>query len=376
MFFSRRRAGKHERERGHVTRFASPRSVIVGTGFMGEVHQRAVRRAGGRVVGVVGHTEEGAQRAAQAWQVELASTSLAAVLESSRPDLVHICTPNALHTEQVGFALEAGAHVICEKPLGVNSAETAAMLKAAQARGVVHAVPFAYRFYGAVRELRARVRDGAAGRVSLLHGCYLQDWLADRNATNWRAVPDVGGPSRTFADIGIHWCDLAEFVTGDRISELVATAATVHDRGVAQPTEDLVALVFRTAGGATGSLRVSQVSWGRKNRLELFVDTEQTSYGFEQERPDRLWMGTAEGSVGLERGAGFTSPDARRLDRVPAGHPQGYQDCFDALVADVYRAIAGEPPDGLPTFADGHRAAVITEAVFASVASGSWAPVG
>lgn len=347
------------------------RSVIVGTGFMGEVHTRAVRRAGGRVVGVAGRTAQSAARAAQLWGADASGTSPAALLEQVDADVVHVCTPNRLHAEQVGTALAAGRHVICEKPLGVSGAQAGEMLRAAEQRGVVHAVPFAYRFYPAVRELRARVSGGAAGRISLLHGGYLQDWLADADETNWRVDAAAGGPSRAFADIGIHWCDLAEFVTGDRITELIAATGTFHPRG-ASTTEDLAALLFRTEHGATGSLRISQVSWGRKNRLELFVDTERASFGFEQEDPNRLWTGHADGSTVLERGAGMTAPDARRLDRVPPGHPQGYQDCFDAFVGDVHAAMAGSVPDGLPTFADGYRAGRITDAVLASAATGAW----
>lgn len=344
------------------------RSVIIGTGFIGAVHARAVRRAGGVVVGVVGRTEEGAARAADAWGVAASSSSPHDLLGDA--DLVHVCTPNAVHAQQVSAALAAGANVICEKPIGVSTAQAAAMLAEAKARRVVHAVPFAYRFYPSVREMRARLRD--SGRIFLIHGGYLQDWLGDAGASNWRVDPASGGPSRAFADIGVHWCDLAEFVTGDRIVALSAMTSTVHDRQASQPTEDLAALLFRTADGAIGSMNVSQVSWGRKNRLELYVDTERAAFGFEQERSDRLWVGGAEGSTLLERGAGFSAADAVRLSTVPAGHPQGYQDCFDAFVADVYSAIRGGAPDGLPTFEDGYRAAVLTEAVLTSAARGEW----
>lgn len=349
------------------------RSVIVGTGFIGAVHARAVRRAGGVVVGVVGRTEEGAARVGAEWDVPTSSSSLADLLDRVDADLVHVCTPNGQHAEQVEAALAANLNVICEKPLGVSSGQAGAMLAAVEARQVVHAVPFAYRFYPAVRELRARLRDGA--RVLLIHGGYLQDWLADAGTTNWRVDPGLGGQSRAFADIGVHWCDLAEFVTGDRIAALTAVTASVHDRGVSQPTEDLAALLFRTSRGATGSVQVSQVSWGRKNRLELYIDTERAAYGFEQERPDRLWVGGAAGATILERGSGFEADDAHRFERLPPGHPQGYQDCFDAFVADVYAALGESAPDGLPTFADGYRAALLTEAVLTSAAQGGWVQV-
>jgi predicted dehydrogenase len=321
----------------------------------------------------VGRTNESAARTAAAWDVQASSSSLGDLLGDVEADLVHVCTPNGLHAEQVSVALGTGANVICEKPIGVSAEQAGAMLAAAEARQVVHAVPFAYRFYPAVRELRAQLREG--GRVFLIHGGYLQDWLADPGSNNWRAEPAMGGQSRAFADIGVHWCDLAEFVTGDRIVALTAATATVHDRGASQPTEDLAALLFRTSAGATGSMQVSQVSWGRKNRLELYIDTERAAFGFEQERPDRLWVGGAAGGTILERGSGFSAVEAHRFECVPAGHPQGYQDCFDAFVADVYATMDGFAPDGLPTFADGYRAAVLTEAVLTSAADGGWVEV-
>ncbi len=348
------------------------RSVVVGTGFMGEVHTRAVRRAGGVVAGVVARRAEAAADAGARWGAEAHGTDLATLIEQVDADLVHVCTPNALHEAQVLLALEAGLHVICEKPLATSVEAAARMLTAAQRAGVVHAVPFAYRFYGSVRELRARAAGGAAGRITLVHGHYLQDWLADPEATNWRADPAAGGPSRAFADIGVHWCDLAEFVTGQRIVELAAVTSSVHDRGGG---EDLAAVLFRLSDGAAGTMQVSQVSHGRANRLELYVDAEHASFGFEQQFPDQLWLGEPGGARRLERGADFAAAAATRFDRVPAGHPQGYQDCFDALVADVYAAVGGQDPDGLPTFADGHRAAVLTEAVLASAAAQTWIAV-
>jgi predicted dehydrogenase len=354
----------------------APRSVIVGTGFIGEVHARAVRRAGGTTVGVVSRSAEGASHAAAAWGVETSGTDLAAVLEEVEADLVHVCTPNAVHAEQVRAALAAGAHVICEKPLTTSLNSALALQGEADAAAAVHAVPFAYRYYPTVREMRARVRSGAAGRISLLHGQYLQDWLITAPETMWRGDPAAGGPSRAFADIGIHWCDLAEFVTGDRIVDLVATASTLPQAdGSVMPGEDLVALVLRTAGGAVGTLKISQISRGRSNRLELYVDAANESLGFEQQFPDQLWLGDVGRAGYLERGAAFDAPDARRLSRVPPGHPQGYQDCFDAFVADVYAAIEGSAPDGLPTFADGVRAARLTEAVLRSAEQSAWVTV-
>jgi predicted dehydrogenase len=275
--------------------------------------------------------------------------------------------------------LAAGRAVVCEKPLstGVDSARR--MTEQVEAAGVVASVPFVYRFYSLVREMRARIARGDAGRISLLRGSYLQGWLANPADTNWRVDATVGGPSRAFADIGIHWCDLLEFVTGQRITRLIATTATVvgeRQPGAAVSTEDLAAMMFETDGGATGNLTISQVALGRRNQVELYVDGDRAAYGFNQEQPEELWIGGAAAATVISRGGPDTSAAAARYDRLPTGHPQGYQDCFDAFVADTYAAVRGERPDGLPGFADGLRAAQLTAAVLESAAAERWTDVG
>jgi predicted dehydrogenase len=233
---------------------------------------------------------------------------------------------------------------------------------------VVAAVPFVYRFYPTVRDARARIRRGDAGPLHLLHGSYLQDWLSRPEDDNWRVDPGLGGASRAFGDIGVHWCDLVEFVTGHRITRLSALLLTAYPRG---GTEDGATVMFGTDQGAVGSVVISQVSPGRKNRLWFSLDGAHASYQFDQELPDALWIGGREQNAVVPRAAATQTP----YDVVPVGHPQGYQDCFTAFVADVYTATAGGMPDGLPTFADGLRAAVLTAAVLDSAASGRWVEV-
>jgi predicted dehydrogenase len=284
------------------------------------------------------------------------------------------------------MAIEAGKHVICEKPLATTRSDAEDLVAAARAAGVVAAVPFIYRYYPTVQEARARVTTGAAGPVRLIHGSYLQDWLSTRQDQNWRVDPALGGASRTFADIGVHWCDLVEFATGHRITALAARLLTAFpqrgpdDDGNGQDprpvgTEDAAALLFETDQGAVGSLVASQVTPGRKNRLWFSLDGATTSLAFDQEAPESLWVGSRAGTSLVLRGSEGMSEAAQRLSVLPAGHPQGYQDCFNGFVSDVYAAVAGEAPDGLPRFDDGLRAAVLTEAVLASSASRSWVEV-
>jgi predicted dehydrogenase len=344
---------------------------IVGTGFMGSVHSRAARRAGAEIVAVATRSAdaEAAERMGAARAVATLEDLLVDV------DVVHLCTPNRLHEEQALAALAAGVHVVCEKPLSVDAASARRMADAAAAAGVVATVPFVYRFYGSVREMRTQLRN--SGPLVQLRGSYLQDWLADSAATNWRVDPAAGGSSRAFGDIGVHWMDLAEFVTGQSIARLTAQVRTVVPcRGGAKvTTEDLAGVLFETTGGVTGQLAVSQVSWGRTNRLQLDVDAVRVAMSFCSEQEEQLWIGDSGGVRLLPRGRSG-DPAVLRFDRVPAGHPQGYQDCFDAFVADTYAAVRGDDPDGLPTFADGARAAEITDAVLSSAKSGGWVDVG
>ena len=354
-----------------------PRSGIVGAGFIGEVHARAVRAAGGVLAAVAGRDAESSASAAARLLAERAASSAEQLVEADDIDVVHICTPNHLHAPLAERAMAAGKHVICEKPLttGVDGARRLAA-RAASAP-LVTAVPFVYRFYPAVRDARGRVRRGDTGTLRLVHGSYLQDWLSRPDDHDWRLESALGGGSRAFGDIGVHWCDVVEFTTGHRITRLIARMTTVP-RGDNRPrpdTEDAATVLFETDLGAIGSVVVSQVSPGRKNRLWFSIDGAHESLQFDQELPDSLWVGAREQNTVVHRGGEASTGDAARYNVVPAGHPQGYLDCFAAFVADVYAAVAGDPPDGLPTFDDGLRAAVITDAVVTSAAGGGWVEV-
>ncbi|WP_331272207.1 Gfo/Idh/MocA family protein [Motilibacter aurantiacus] len=355
---------------------------MVGTGFIGAVHVRAAARAGATSIAVADATPEIAEAAAQRMRADRFFASSDELIASDEIDVVHICTPNHLHAPLVEQALAAGKHVVCEKPLATDVADAARLAQLAEQAGVVTAVPFVYRYYPTVRDARGRIARGDAGKLHLFHGSYLQDWLARETDNNWRVNPALGGSSRAFGDIGIHWCDLVEFVTGHRITRLSATTATplarfADDEGNMAPvtTEDIAAILFQTDLGATGTLVVSQVSLGRKNRLWFNIDGANESYSFDQENPDTLWVGGRDSSSVVPRGSELMSPEGARYSYLPSGHPQGYQDCFDALIGDVYAAVRGQRPEGMPTFADGLRGARLTEAVLASARTGQWVDV-
>lgn len=353
----------------------APGVAVVGGGFMAAAHSAAARSARARLVGVLASSPDSSRRAAERHGIERAYSSLEELLADAAVDVVHVCTPNTLHAEQALAVVRAGKHVVCEKPLATTPDDAARLVEAAAAAGVTATVPFVYRFHPMVREARARVRAGDVGRLLTVSGSYLQDWLLESSDDNWRVDPALGGRSRAFADIGSHLVDLVEFVTGDRITRVAATKSTVFpDRAqhAGVTTEDAVAVSLETTSGAIGSLLVSQVAPGRKNRLHVEIAGTAESLAFDQEQPETLWEGRRSGSRLVPRDADQLSADAARLCVLPAGHPQGYGDAFAAFVADTYAAVGGAEPDGLPRFSDGRRAVAVTEAVLEAADTGAW----
>ena len=364
---------------------------VAGTGFIGRVHVASARRAGADVVGVAASTPERSAAAAVELSVPVGATSAEALLDLDL-DVLHVATPNSLHAGLAVQALEAGVHVVLEKPVGMGP-EDAGALRAATRQGLVVSVPFVYRFYPTVRNARELVRAGEVGDVRLLHGHYLQDWLSGAGDQNWRVDAAQGGASRAFADIGSHWCDLVQFVTGTRVARVLARTSTVVPERAATAresftttgaalgpttrvdTEDVATVLFETTTGVLGSVVISQVSPGRKNRLWFEVDGSAAAVSFDQEHPESLWVGGRHESRTVVRDPAALAPPAARYATLPAGHPQGYHDCFDAFVADTYAAVRGDAPDGLPTLDDGLAALALTDAVVRSAATRTWIEV-
>lgn len=367
--------------------------AIVGTGMIGAVHRRAALLAGAEVRGVAASTPQRAQEVAQAWNVPRAYRDIEDVVADPQVQVVHVCTPNHLHRPMAQAALAAGKHVICEKPLATTLGDAQDLAALAASSGLVATVPFVYRYHPVVREARARIAAGDIGPLHLIHGSYLQDWLLDPASNNWRVDPVLGGTSRVFADIGSHWCDLVEWVSGERFTEVSAAFATVIAERSAEgaqsfstpaaggatqavSSEDVATAMFRTGAGTLASLTVSQVSAGRHNRLWFEIDGAKASVAFNQEVPERLWIGRPDQcEETFVRGPGAGSAEQRRLSTLPPGHAQGYAQCFEAFVADTYHAIDGERPQGLPTFEDGVRSARIVDRVIASARSRAWTTI-
>jgi predicted dehydrogenase len=384
-----------------VTDAGQVRAAVVGTGFIGLVHVEALRRLGIEVTGIVGSSPERVREKARSAPLPEPYESYEAMLADPRVDVVHITSPNHLHHPQAKAALQAGKHVICEKPLGMDSVETEELLRLARASGLVHAVNFNIRFYPQCREARERVAAGALGDVRLVTGSYLQDWLLYDTDWNWRLEHDRGGALRAVGDIGSHWIDLMTYITGRHVESVMAdlttfigvrrqptgpvetfsTAAAAAAETVAREiqTEDTASMLLRFEGGARGAVTVSQLSAGRKNALSFQVDGSRSALAWMGERPDELWIGHRdEPNQVLLRDPSLLTPGAAALASVPGGHAEGFENTFRELYRAVYRAVAaGGPPDepDYPTFADGHEETLIGEAIAASARDGRWIDV-
>ncbi|MGY2292092.1 Gfo/Idh/MocA family protein [Pseudomonas sp. SDO528_S397] len=369
--------------------------AIIGTGMMGAAHLRASRLAGARLQGVLGSSPQRSVEMAEQWGAARAYASIDELVADPAVDVVHICSPNAAHFAAAEAALMAGKHVVCEKPLATTLADAQRLATLAHERGLVATIPFVYRYHPMVREARALVQQGELGPLQLIHGSYLQDWLLSPSDSNWRVDAAQGGASRAFADIGSHWCDLVEWVTGERFEAVVAdlrttikdrpttgsqsfTAAQTAESAVvmgAVNTEDVAGALLRTRSGTLATVTISQVSAGRKNRLWFEIDGAKSSLVYDQESPEQLWVGHRGAFELRVKDPSQGSPEQRRLAKAPAGHSQGYADCFEAFVGDTYATIDGETREGLPTFADGFRSAQIIDAVLQSAAQARWTPI-
>ena len=332
------------------------RAGIAGTGFIARVHEIALRAIGVEVTAVAGSTWEKAEM----FGTGTPYGSVEELLADQEIDALHICTPNDVHAAQALAALERGIHVVCEKPLAVSTEQAQQMIDAAD--GLVNATCYHVRGYPLVEEMRARA--GELGELSFVHGRYLCDDILFP-ASGWRIDPARSGLSYVVGDLGTHWLDLAEHVTGQRLVELLADFRSF----TGGPLEDYAALLLRYDGGAVGSLVLSAGAAGRKNQLLFECEVTAGGFTWDQERPTELLHRIADAPAQVVVKDPLTNA-APRLSRYPAGHGEGYGGAFRNLFDSIYASIAGREHAPFPTFADGARG---VEAIEAAVESnGAW----
>lgn len=375
---------------------------IAGTGFIGPVHLEGLRRNNIQVYGLAEQTYEQAIQKASELGIPKAYESFEAMLADPEISVVHLATPNYLHFPQAKAALLAGKHVVCEKPLAMNSTESGELVKLAAETGRVNAINFNLRFYPLSHQARAMVQSGELGSLYILQGSYLQDWLLYETDWNWRLEPGLGGTLRAVADIGSHWLDLISFISGLKIEEVYADFKTFlpirkkpakaietftgkllkADEYIDQPihTEDYASILLHFEGGARGVLTTAQVCAGRKNRLFYEISGSKQALAWDSEHPNDLWIGRRDGYNGiLMKDPSLLVPEARAIDSYPGGHQEGFGDTFKQLAGKVYAYIrAGDftaKPD-FPTFADGHYEMLLCEAIERSAKENRWVKVG
>lgn len=374
---------------------------IIGSGMMGPIHAEALRRLGYvEVVALAEANEELARAKAAQLHIPKAYGDFRKLIDDPEVEVVHNCTPNAMHFEVSKAILAAGKHVISEKPLARTVAESGELVELAAKAGVVHAIHFNYRNYPLVQEMRARVQAGDLGRLLLLHGSYLQDWLIKDTDYNWRVEVAAGGESRAVGDIGSHWFDTVQFITGDPVVEVMADLHVAHPvrkkpkrpmetysgklltaddyTQVPVATEDAATILFRTRSGAPGSCVISQVSAGRKNRLYLEADFQEGALEWDQEEPNLVWIGRRDRpNESLIKDASLMHPEVRGFSHYPGGHPEGYSEGPYNLFANVYAHIAagGKGSPSFSTFADGHHEMRICDAILSSHRTRAWVKV-
>ena len=376
------------------------RTAIIGAGFMGRTHLEALRRLGPvSVEAVAAASVEEARALASPFGIARAEADYRPILADPSIDAVHICTPNALHFEVASAALAADKHVICEKPLATSSGDARKLVSLARERGRRHATNHNLRYYPMVQQMRAMREAGELGEVLIVQGTYSQDWLLYDTDWNWRVEAREGGPSRVMADIGSHWCDMTEHVTGLRITSLSADLQTFHKtrkrpsgpvetfqnksvapedrREVAVDTEDFGSVQFHMGNRARGAFTASQLSAGRKNRLSLEIYGTKSSVAWDQERPDELWIGNRDSANRLMlKDPALLRPNARSYADYPGGHSEGYDDTFKQLFRRFYQSIAdpAASPE-YPLFDDGLRQLQLVEAEIESNRTRTWVDV-
>jgi predicted dehydrogenase len=372
----------------------------VGIGFIGVAHVEALRRLGVTVAGVVGSSPERARAKAEAAGLPPVYESVAALAGDPEIDVIHLASPNYAHAEQARTVLDAGKHVVCEKPLAIDSADTADLLTRAEASGLVHAVCFNIRHYPLNHQAMAMVAAGDIGEPMFITGSYHQDWLLEDTDWNWRLQPEEAGRLRAVADIGSHWLDLTRFISGLDVEEVMADLHTLvpvrrHPRGPVESfakadltenlieeemtSDDAAGILLRYQGRARGAVTISQVSAGEKNSVRYEIAGSEGSLSWYSQHPDQLMIGHRDRpNEVMYRDPGNSAPEASRNMAYPAGHVEGFPDTFRALFAQVYTAIdSGQRPGAAayPTFADGHDAMLVTEAVARSHDEQRWTKV-
>lgn len=373
---------------------------MIGTGFMGKVHTEAIRRLGNvEVIAVAGASTGAVAQFAEQFQIPNSTTDWESLLKHPELDAVHICTPNALHHPMAKAALLAGKSVLCEKPLAMNSSQARELVDLAKAKNVVNATNHNLRCYPVVQHVRQLIAGGELGDILIVQGTYFQDWLLYDTDYNWRVISEENGQLRAMGDIGSHWMDMIQHLTGLSITALCGDLQTFHKtrtkpkgsvetfsgktlqpadyEAVSIDTDDFGSVLLHLGDRARGSFSVSQMSAGRKNRFDFEIYGTKSGVAWNQERPDELWIGHRNSPNQLIiKDPSLLAPAAATYADLPGGHSEGYDDTHKQLFRRFYARVADPSILGdYPTFADGLRGMILLEKVLESSKNRAWVDV-
>lgn len=374
------------------------KAAVVGMGFIGTAHVEALRRLNNVEVAAICGSKRGIQKKAEELGIENFFSDFSEMIKSPEIDVIHICTPNYMHFQMTKDALNAGKHVVCEKPLTTTKKEAEELVAIAKEKGLINATNFNIRFYPLMHQLRTMVSKGDMGEIFSVNGSYLQDWLFYETDYNWRLEPEKSGDSRAIADIGSHWMDLVEFVTGLKITEVFADFATFHKTrkkplnpidtysgkllnsedytDVSIDTEDYASVMMRFENGARGVMTVSQVFAGKKNCVSFDLAGSKKSASWVSEKPNEIWFGRRESvNESMMKDPSIMYPEARSLVSYPGGHNEGFPDTFKQNFIKIYKTISegvvADKPE-YPTFEDGLREIILCEKIVESNKKAMW----
>jgi predicted dehydrogenase len=384
---------------------AKIRCGVIGVGFVGPHHIDAMRRLGFvEVVALATSSSKSARRKAAQLHVSKAYDSWEEMLEDSEIDVVDVATPTKYHFPIAIAAIARGKHVIVDKPLALNSTESKQLMEAAAKAGVINAVTFNIRYNAVLQQMRVLIERGEVGKIHLITGHYLQEWLLKDTDFSWRLDPDESGAVAMVADAGVHWFDLAQHLTGLRVTHILAdlhTIIPIRQKPVGENREafaaasggqtepysvrvpDLGSVLMKFDNGARGVFTTTSLAAGHKNDLRIEVNGSQESMRWEQERPNELWIGRRDTpSQMLLKDPALLDESVRHYATLPGGHNEAWPDAFRNLMKNIFAFIAERrdprTADGVafPTFQEGWRAACVTDAIQAShLAGGRWTKV-
>lgn len=361
--------------------------AVIGTGFIGLAHIDALRRVKNVEISAVCDTV-GAGGKAGAFNIPHFFSDYQEMIDSIPLNAVHISTPNNTHFPIAMYAIEHGINVICEKPFTTSIEQAEVLVDAANKAGVSAAVNLHNRFYPMANEMKRLIGRGETGDIISITGGYVQDWLQYETDFNWRLLSKNSGPTRIVGDIGSHWIDLAQFVSGLKIVEVFAEFNYVYperilvnkdgkQERIAIDTEDMAAILFRFENGALGDCFVSSMQAGRKNKTFLTVAGKKCALTWDSEDSNNLEIGfRSEPNRTLTKDPSLLDPDTAPLSSYPGGHVEGFPDAFKNHFQHFYDSIDDKSitPE-YASFADGLYEMKILEAIFESSKTRSWVKV-